>query len=244
MQSRRSLLTKLMGGAAAAAVIPRVASSAIGQTLRDSAQNTPSGKCSQPRNGPHAHFFPNAIVYTHEGQRALFYDDLLWGKTVIINCMSIKNEALFPVTRNLSKLQGLLGDRLGIDLFMYSITVDPEHDTPRALQAFAKENGARPGWMFLTAEPAVTESLRNRLFMSGSSHDHGAGPVEDCSLGLIRYGNEAVGVWGSVPARSDPKVIAMRLSWIQSEDPPATGTPRRKGPMPLAAQFRALPDRT
>jgi protein SCO1/2 len=228
-----------MGGAAVA-LIPGVIRNAAGQT--DSPQKTSSRNCSSTHNGPYAHYFPNAIVYTHEGQRALFYDDLLRGKTVIINCMSIKNEALFPVTRNLSKLQGLLSARLGHDLFMYSITVDPEHDTPRVLRAFAKEFEARPGWLFLTAEPAVTESLRNTLFMSGAGHDHSSGPVQDCSLGLIRYGNEAVGLWGSVPARSDPKVIATRLSWLRSDDLPASGTPKRRGPMPLAAGLRALPD--
>jgi protein SCO1/2 len=115
---------------------------------------------------------------------------------------------------------------------MYSITADPEHDTPRALKAFADRHGAGPGWMFLTGEPAAIQSVRSRLFVSGESHDHSAGPAQDCSLALIRYGNEAVGLWGSVPAKTDPEMIAMRLSWIQSE-PPSNGTPRRAGPKPL-----------
>jgi protein SCO1/2 len=171
----------------------------------------------------------------------LFYDDLLRGKTVMINCMSIKNEARFSVSRNLSKLQRLLEDRLGIDLFMYSITVDPEHDAPRVLKAFADEHQARSGWTFLTGETAVMELLRSRLFVSESSHDdHRAGPIEDCSLALIRYGNEAVGLWGSVPAMTDPKSIAMRLSWIASGQP-ARGMITRGGPAPLLAALSVRP---
>jgi protein SCO1/2 len=236
MQSRRNLVSQLMASAAAA-IVPGVDSNP-NQTWLDFPQNTSAGNCSRTHRGPHAQYFQNVVVYTHEGQRALFYDDLLRGKIVMINFMSVNNETLVPVTRSLSKVQRLLGDKLGRDLFMYSITIDPEHDTPQVLRAFAKKYEAGPGWIFLTAEPAVIKSLRTRLFMSGDSHDHGAGPAQDCSLGLIRYGNEAVGLWGSVPTDSDPQVIATRLSWIQPQEQPATGTPRRKGPMPLAAEFR------
>src|SRR6267378_3695361 len=71
MLSRRDLLKNLTGGAVA---IPLIGS-AVATQLRDSAQN-PTSDCSRPLNGPHAHYFPNVVVYTHEGRRALFYDDL------------------------------------------------------------------------------------------------------------------------------------------------------------------------
>lgn len=239
MHSRRSLVSKLMASAVGA-IIPGLDSN---PRLLDFPQNTPSGKCSQTHSGPHADYFQNVIVYTHEGQKALFYDDLLRGKIVLINFMSVQNEPSFPVTRNLSKVQRLLGDKLGRSLFMYSITIDPKNDTPQVLRAFAEKYEAAPGWMFLTAEPGVIESLRQRLYVRGGSHDHGAAPTEDCSLGLVRYGNEAVGLWGSVPAKSDPKVIAMRLSWIQEEEMPATVNPRSKGLTALAAESRPIPVR-
>lgn len=197
-------------------------------------QNAASCNASRPRNGPYAHHFPNLIVHTHDGQRAWFYDDLLRGRIVMINCMSTRNDALAGVTRNLAKVQRLIGDRLGRDVFMYSITTDPAHDTPRVLSTFADRHGARPGWTFLTGEPAGIDVLRGRLFVDGGGHDHGAEPVQDCSLALLRYGNEAVGLWGSVPAMTDPALIVRRLSWIQPA-PPATGTPQRAGPMPLVA---------
>lgn len=236
---RRNLVSKLIASAVGA-IIPEVDSN---PRLLEFPQNTPSGKCSQTHSGPHADYFQNVIVHTHEGQKALFYDDLLRGKIILINFMSVRNEAFFPVTRNLSKVQRLLGGKLGRGLFMYSITIDPKNDTPQVLRAFAEKYEAGPGWMFLTAEPDVIESIRKRLYVSGGNHDHGAAPAEDCSLGLIRYGNEAVGLWGSVPAKSDPKVIAMRLSWIQEEEQPATVNPSRKAPTASAAEFRPIPGR-
>src|SRR5260370_21841599 len=201
MQSRRDLLMSLAAGAFA---LPRLNAA----SRPELAQNKSPGDCSRPLTGPYAGHFPNVVVYTHDGRKALFYDDLLRSKTLMINCMSIKNEPLRPVTRNLAKVQHLLQDRLGRDLFIYSITVDPEHDTPRALKAFAEKHQAGPGWIFLTGKLLDIELLRNRLFVSRGSHDHhDPGPVEDCSLALMRYGNEAVGLWGSVPAKTDPAAI-------------------------------------
>jgi protein SCO1/2 len=177
------------------------------------------------------------VVRLHDDRSALFYNDLIQGKTVMINCIATTDEQSLRACANLARVQDLLGNRLGHDLFMYSITVDPEHDTPRVLKAFAEKHRARPGWMFLTGERAVIEQLRTRLFVNQSGHDgnHDHKQIEDCSLALIRYGNEAVGLWGSVPARNDPTSIAKRLSWIESAKTTAPSI-RRAGPAPLSTR--------
>jgi protein SCO1/2 len=187
--------------------------------------------CERPARGPDAHHFPNHVVVTHEGARALFYDDLLAGKTVVIHCMSLATEPVYRTAEALARVQRLVGDRLGRDLFFYSLTVDPERDTPKALRDFAARRGAGPGWLFLTGETAVMHELRDRLYQGGA-HVHDGQP--GCSLALLRYGNAAVGLWGSVPAKADPAWIAQRLSWVQARDLPQ-GPPRRRGPAPLRA---------
>src|SRR5215212_6196926 len=106
--------------------------------------------CVRPPSGPYSQYFPNVVVVTHEGRRALFYNDLLRGRVVLVNCMSIANDAAYPVTENLARVQRLLGERAGRDIFIYSITVDPVRETPRALAEFAEAHGAGPGWLFLT----------------------------------------------------------------------------------------------
>src|SRR5215204_4055415 len=141
MTDRRRMLAQLAAGAAA---LPAVA---LG------AEDSPPCECAPPRNGPYADYFPNVVVHTHEGRRALFYNDLLRGKTVLVNCMSVAGEALHHATANLVRVQRLLGGRVGRDVFLYSITVEPERDTPRALAAFAEGQGVGPGWLFLTGKP-------------------------------------------------------------------------------------------
>ncbi|HVT18855.1 MAG TPA: SCO family protein [Thermoanaerobaculia bacterium] len=230
--NRREMLTAIAKGAAVAAV-PGIGSAAA------SAQQ-PGAAPAALRNGAcgaAAGTFPNVLVCSHENRQALFYRDLVQGKTVMINFMSIAGEAANPVTASLAEVQKALGDRLGRDAFMYSITVDPERDTPRALRDFAARHGARPGWLFLTGEPAAIEALHRGLFAHPGHH--GATPVEDCSRGIVRYGNDAVGLWGSAPARSSAAWLAARLSWVAAGSR-VEGPPRRRGPAPLAVLLAGL----
>lgn len=217
----------IAGMAAGAAVVTGAALSLPGDP---SSQATPTGECALPARGPFADYFPNVALYTHEGRRALFYDDLLRGKTVMINCMSVAHDAVYPTTSNLRKVQQLLGDRLGRDVFMYSLSVDPENDTPEVLRAFVEQQEIGPGWLFLTGTLDDVYQVHSRLFARSGGHVHGVEPMRDCSLGLVRYGNEAVGIWGRVPAKAEPAWIAQRLAWIQPRQQPA-GVFRRKGPM-------------
>ena len=203
------MLTQLAAGAAA---FPAVA---LGSRWPHARDDEPPCECARPRGGPYADYFPNVVVHTHEGRRALFYNDLLRGSTVLINCMSVGGEALNRSTANLVRVHRLLGDRAGRDVFMYSLTVEPERDTPRALAAFAEEQGVGPGWLFLTGRPDVLDALRERLFADLGARGHAHGHArQDCSLGLVRYGNEAVGLWGAVPTQTEPEWIVRRLSWV------------------------------
>jgi len=77
-------------------------------------------------------------VITHENRKALFYDDLLRGKTVLIHFMSIRGDRDYRLVANIAKVQKYLQNRLGRDVFIYSITVDPVNDTPDALADFAE----------------------------------------------------------------------------------------------------------
>jgi len=202
-----------------------------GVLSRPARAELPPTAAETPACGLPSGYFPDLVVWSHELQKARFYSDLLQGRTVLLQLMSIAGEAAHPVAANLSRVQDALGDRLGRDVFLFSLTVDPERDTPHALAAFAERCGARPGWSFLSGPRATMATLRDRLFMPDTAGGAGGPEEHDCSRGLLRYGNDAAGLWGSVPARSDPRWIAARLSWVQTGSPPA-GPPRRKGPLP------------
>src|SRR5215813_10354945 len=86
-----------------------------------------------------ARYFPNVVLTTHEGKKVRFYDDLIKDKIVTINFMYATCEGVCPgITANLVEVQELLGKRVGRDIFMYSITLKPEQDTPKVLKNYVK----------------------------------------------------------------------------------------------------------
>ena len=111
-------------------------------------------------------YLTNAVLTTHEGKKVKFYDDLIRGKIVLVNMMYAKCDGICPaVTTNLKRVyQGLKG-RIGVDTFMYSITLKPQQDGPAALKHFAEMHHANlPGWQFLTGDADAIETIRFRLF--------------------------------------------------------------------------------
>src|SRR4051794_1942399 len=59
------------------------------------------------------------------------------------------------LSANFATIQKRFADRMGRDLVLLSVTVDPEYDTPAVLADYAKQWGADSrGWRFLTGDVA------------------------------------------------------------------------------------------
>ena len=96
-------------------------------------------------------YFPNANVVTQDGKTLHFYDDLIKEKVFVISFIYTSCRDICPLaTSRLAELQEKLGDSMGRDIFFYSISIDPENDTPSRLKQYADTFGAGPGWLFLT----------------------------------------------------------------------------------------------
>src|SRR6185503_8487342 len=99
---------------------------------------------------PAQKYFTDVLLINQNGEKMRFYSDLLKGKTVIINSFFATCQgSCLPLMRNLQQVQESLGDRLGKDARIISISVDPTVDTPGALKAYAQKLKAKPGWYFL-----------------------------------------------------------------------------------------------
>jgi len=158
-------------------------------------------------------YFPNLVLTTHDGEKVRFYDDLVKDKIVIFNFMYAKCEGIcMPVTMNLVKVQKLLGDRVGRDIFMYSLTLKPEEDTANKLASYAHMHKVGPGWKFLTGSPADLELLRRKL--GYVDPDPEVDKDKSNHIGVIKYGNEPLQRWGGCPAMSKAPWIVKTLSWV------------------------------
>src|SRR5438445_3368601 len=122
------------------------------------------GEAASLAAGPRAGYFPDVVLRTHENKTVRFYDDLIRGKIVLINFMYATCKGLCPrQTANLMQVQKTLGDRIGRDIFMYSLTLKPEQDTLEVLREYATGHGVKRGWLFLTGKPGDIEKLRRKL---------------------------------------------------------------------------------
>ncbi|MCY1536775.1 hypothetical protein D9M68_722450 [compost metagenome] len=157
--------------------------------------------------------FPNPTLFTHEGRKVAFYDDLIRGKVVVLNMMYASCGRNCPTaTANLRKVQQMLGDRVGREVFMYSITLQPELDQPRHLQEYVDKFHIGPGWQYLTGDPQDILELRYALgfydvdpLVDGNQLTH---------TGMVRIGNDPIDRWTMAPSLTAPGHILSAINHV------------------------------
>jgi len=147
--------------------------------------------------------FPNVVLINQDRKKVHFYDDLIKGKLVVIQFMFTNCERFCPmVTPNLVKVQEELRKRAPGEVSMVSITVDPNHDTPEVLKAYAEKFHIQEGWQFLTGRKSDIDRLRRELglyYPEDKQFEH---------MNMITIGKEPTGQWLSMRALNKPDVIA------------------------------------
>ena len=208
--SRRKMLAGLAVVPLAAGV---VAQASVLDNLLNVLDSSPGKTEDASREKTRKKYFPNFELTTHEGKRVKFYDDLIKDKIVVINFMYAKCDGIcVPITANLKRVQKLLGNRVGRDIFMYSITLKPQEDTPEKLNHYVQMHNLKPGWTFLTGKPEEIEILRRKmgLWTSNAKND------KDLTnhIGMVRYGNEARQWWAMFPGKAKAPWIVESILWM------------------------------
>jgi len=182
MNARRHslLLTTLLGAILAA---PALAAQAPQTPKNDSPKAATQGAVS-----PAHSYFGDVKLVDQDGREMRLYTDLLQGQSVVIDVMFTSCTGACPaMSATFARLQEHLGDRLGKDVRLISISVDPVTDTPAKLKEYAARFHARPGWYFLTGAKAnVDEALKKLGQYVEDKDDH---------LNLFLVGNERTGLW-------------------------------------------------
>ena len=161
-----------------------------------------------------AAYFPNVTLTTQDGVDVRFYDDLIKGKIVAVNLIYTTCKYACPLeTARLAQVARVLGPRMGRDIFFYSISIDPEVDTPAVLKAYAEKYGAGPGWTFLTGKKADIEQISRKLGLYSAPNP--ANP--DGHTPMLVIGNEATGQWMRNSATDNPKFLATTIGdWLDN----------------------------
>jgi len=155
--------------------------------------------------------FPNVELITHEGKKVRFYDDLIKGKVVAIELMYTTCKYNCPLeTARLVQLQKMLGDRMGKDVFFYSITIEPDIDTPQALKAYAEKYHIGPGWTFLTGKEADIKLISKKLGLDSLPDVNDP----DGHTPHLLIGNDATGLWMRNSGLDNTKFLSMKIEQL------------------------------
>jgi protein SCO1 len=175
-------------------------------------------------------YFPNLPVITQDGKELRFYDDMIKGKIVVISFIFTSCKDICPITTaRLAQVEDKLGESVGRDVFIYSMTVDPANDTPERLKKYAEAFHTGPGWTFLTGKMEDIRAINGKLgerMTSLTEHRN-----------EIVIGNDATGEWTRDNVFGDldrivTSIRAMDPKWREQVRPPPKEN-ATKGPVAL-----------
>jgi protein SCO1/2 len=158
--------------------------------------------------------FPNVVLTTQDGKTVRFWDDLLKDKRFVINFFFTECHHNCPLeTAKLAQVSRLLGDRMGKDIFFYSISLDPKRDSQKVLKAYSRRYESGRGWLFLTGRKADIELIRRGLGLSPSP---GENDLLDHSS-MLTMGDTKTGQWAQDAVTADPQFIAYVVrDWLSA----------------------------
>lgn len=184
-------------------------SAVVAQDTKPATPPTPSANDESPAHK----YFTDVVLLNQNGEKMHLYSDLLQGKVVIINSFfATCTGSCLPLTRNLEKLQAALGPRMGKDVNIISISVDPAVDTPASLKAYAKKLNAGPGWYFLTGNK---ESVELALKKIGHFVDN-----KESHLNIFIIGNERTGLWKKAFGLAQSDELMKVVDSVLTDQPP------------------------
>ena len=157
-----------------------------------------------PASDPHAHHrhmaqqqsepsqdritLPDTLLVTQNGEQLRLDSDIVAGRIVVIDFVYTSCTTVCPVlSAILSQVQGRLGERIGNEVMLVSISVDPVRDTPARLKAYADKLRAGDGWVWLTGDKQAVDGVLEQLgAYSPNFEDHPS---------MVLVGDAASGDW-------------------------------------------------
>jgi cytochrome oxidase Cu insertion factor (SCO1/SenC/PrrC family) len=156
-------------------------------------------------------YFTDVPLVDQNGVAVKLYSDILKGKVVVITPFFTSCRASCPrLIETFSKLQAYYGDRVGKDLFLVSLTVDPETDTPARLKAYAGQVHASKGWSFLTGDRKNVDTALAKLGHRMKGRD------DHSNIYII--GNESTGLWKKALGLAPPEEIVKIVDSVLNDE--------------------------
>jgi protein SCO1/2 len=150
------------------------------------------------------------------GREVRFVSEVIGDRIVVMDFVYTSCTTVCPVLSAVfGQLQGRLGDRLGADVALVSVSVDPTRDTPQRLKAYAAKHKARPGWIWLTGPKRTMDEVLDGLgAYSPNFEDHPA---------MVLVGDGRTGKWSRFFGFPSPDRLMDQVSALQAARETAAG---------------------
>jgi cytochrome oxidase Cu insertion factor (SCO1/SenC/PrrC family) len=149
-------------------------------------------------------YFTDFPVITQDGQELPFFSGVLKDRVVLLSLFFTNCKQACPLTtQRLAEVQDRLGDDLGSRIFLISISLDPDHDTPEVVKNYAAKFQPKKGWLFITGEKKHLQQITYRL-----GHT-----TEQIDMHNTHYmiGNVNIERWSKLAPNLPPEAIVLRL---------------------------------
>lgn len=112
------------------------------------------------RRSVHPYVMPKVSLIREDGSKVEFLSELADERPVVLNFIYTSCTAICPMlSHTFAQFQEQLGDDAG-KVRMVSVSIDPEHDTPARLAAYAKRFDAGPQWFHYTGTVEASISVQ------------------------------------------------------------------------------------
>ncbi len=166
---------------------------------------------------PAAQYFGTLPLVDQNGRTVDLYRDLMRDRTVVINAFFADCKNTCPVMANAYRaIQGRFSDRIGRDLALISITLDPATDTPPRLKNLATQLEAKDGWYFLSGTQEQTSTALCKLGLFSENRDGHSN--------LFLIGNDRTGLWKKALGVANVDEVVEVVNSVVSDQVPASPT--------------------
>jgi len=183
------------------------APTAVAEMTEVTAEGAPEESPLRPR-------IPDVVLLDQDGRERRFYSDLVRGKLVLVNAIYTRCAGTCPMQTSIfASVQRHLKERMGREVVLLSISLEPLTDRPQKLKEFAARYGAGPGWSFLTGTREDVKTVLEAMDLWAA--------VPEEHTPICAVGNEPSGVWMKLVNLASPDEIVSRLDHVAALDPRA-----------------------
>ena len=144
-------------------------------------------------------YFADLPLVDQDGHATDLYS-LMKGRTIVMHSFFANCTGSCPVmTRTITAIQERFADRLGKDLVLVSLTVDPKNDTPAKLKSYANGANATPGRYFLTGTKEQVDAALKRIGQYAETPEQ--------HTNVIVVGNDRTGLWKKAFGLAKPEEV-------------------------------------